>query len=208
MTNDDIYTAIATERLALANMFESLTPQQLRTPSLCEGWSVKHVAAHLTMSFNVTVPGLAIRAIGEGLSVSRAIDGMTREQERRPIGDIVHQIRDHAYDRRHPPGAPAAPLTDVIVHGEDARRPLGITREIPFRWVATSMTFVTGGRAFGFVPSKRIRGLRFVSTDGDGMWGNGDIIHGPALSLLLAVLGRRVAFKDLGGAVHVLGDRL
>ena len=209
MTEDEIFAAVALERLTLADVFEALTPEQLATPSLCEGWTVKHVAAHLTMLFNVSTAGLLMRSLGENLSISRTIDGVTQDLARRPIEGIVNQLRDFAFDRRHMPRRPMAPLVDLIVHGEDVRRPLGLDHPLPFAWSRASMSFLTAGRAFGFVPSSRLRGLRFVATDGDGQWGQGvDVIHGPVLSLVLAIMGRRVALKDLGGPVQILTDRL
>jgi len=204
-----IIDSIADERRGLADLFESLTPVQLASPSLCEGWSVKHVAAHVTTLFNVSMPRMAFRILGEQLSAARAIDQLTQQMATRPIEGIVAQLRDFADDRRHPPGRPLAPLADLVIHGEDVRRPLGIRRTVPLDRVKAAMGFVCGGRTVGFLPSSRIRGLRFVATDADASWGQGGaVIHGPTLSLLLAVMGRRDALGDLGGAVHLLIDRL
>lgn len=208
MSNAQLVADVAEERLVMADLFESLTEGQLRTPSLCDGWTVKDVAAHLTASFNVTLPEMFVRVLGEQLSIARAIDRLTKQLAGRPIEGIVAQLRAQAGNDRHPPGAPLAPLVEVIVHGEDVRRPLGIGHTVPFERVSAAMEFVTGGRAVGFLPGSRVRGLRFVATDGDGAWGKGNIIHGPAMSLLLAALGRRVALADLGGATNVLADRL
>ncbi|MCU1388812.1 MAG: hypothetical protein JWL72_2150 [Ilumatobacteraceae bacterium] len=208
MSDPAIIRAITRERLALATMFEELDARQLATPSLCEGWTVHDVAAHLTMPFNVSGAKLLWNALVEPMSISGAMNRLTKEQGRRPIEGIVAQLRDQAGNRKHPPGMPIAPLVDLIVHGEDVRRPLGITADVPFNQVAAAMTFVTGGRAVGFAPGARLRGLQFVATDGDRHWGHGQVVHGPALSMLLAALGRRVAFAELGGAVQVLRDRI
>jgi uncharacterized protein (TIGR03083 family) len=203
-----IAQAVATERRALADIFESLDEAQLRTPSLCDGWTVKLVAAHLTTMFNVGFPRMTLRIIGEQMSFARAVDRVAKELANRPIEAIAAQLRANAENHRHPPGAPLAPLTDIIVHGQDVCRPLGLTRTVPFDSVVMSMAHITSGRAFGFLPAARIRGLRLVATDGDAAWGKGHVIHGPALSLLLAVMGRKVALTDLGGAVPVLSDRI
>lgn len=207
MSDPAVIAAITRERLALAAMFSGLDATQLATPSLCAGWTVHDVAAHLTISFNVSAPAMLWRALTEPMSFSGAVDRWTKENGRRPIEGIVAQLRDQAGSRRHPPGMPLAPLVDLLVHGEDVRRPLGIEAPIPFAVAAAAMTFVTSGRAVGFVPPARLRGLRFVATDGDRAWGRGQVVHGPIVSLLLGALGRRVAFDDLGGAVQVLRDR-
>lgn len=208
MSDPAIIAAITQERLAIAEMCDGLSAEQLATPSLCEGWTVHDVAAHLTMTFNVSGFGLAWRALTEPMSLSGAISRWTKENGRRPIEGIVAQLRDEAGNCRHPVGMPMAPLTDLLVHGEDMRRPLGIATTIKFDRAAAAMTFVSGGRAVGFTPASRVRGLQFVATDGDRVWGRGQVVHGPVVSLLLAALGRRVALDDLGGAVQVLRDRL
>ena len=208
MNDEQISAALADERMALADLLESLTSEQLRTWSLCAGWRVHDVAGHLTALFNVSMMSMLMRVVTKGFSVSKASQEFTSELAARPIAEIAQQLRDNASNRKHPPTLPMAPLAEIIVHGEDIRRPLGITGEIPFERVSAAMDFVTGGRAIGFLPASRIRGLRFTATDGDGIWGSGQIVHGPALSLLMGAMGRRVAFAELGGAVEVLSDRL
>ncbi|CAB4883813.1 unannotated protein [freshwater metagenome] len=208
MNRADLQDAVADERMALADLLQTLTPEQLNTWSLCASWKVPAVAAHLTTLFNVSMPGMTVRIARNRFSFGRAVEQLTAELAQRPIEQIAEQLRANARNSKHPPTLPLAPLTDLIVHGEDIRRPLGLVREIPFERVSAAMEFVTGGRAVGFVPANRIRGLRFMATDGDGIWGSGQIVHGPALSLLLGALGRRVAFADLGGSVEVLSARL
>ena len=44
---DAPFATIATERRAFADTLETFTQEQWETPSLCEGWLVKDVAAHL-----------------------------------------------------------------------------------------------------------------------------------------------------------------
>lgn len=208
MNKDDIATAIADERTALADLFDSLTPEQLATWSLCAKWTVKDVAAHLTTMFNVSIASMMIRIAKNRFSAAKAFEQVTIELAARPIEQITAQLRENASNTKHPPTAPIAPLVDLIVHAQDVRRPLGIPRYVPFERVSAAMDFVTGGRATGFVPAARVRGFRFQATDGDGVWGKGQLIHGPALSLLLGAMGRGVAFVELGGAVDVLSARL
>ena len=208
MTSPDLARAIAQERSALIELIAGLDDAQLRTPSLCAGWSVHHVAAHLTMPFNVSAPGLLWRALVEPLSFTGAIDRLTQEHARRPIEGILAQLRDHVADTTHPPGQPIAPLIDLIVHGEDICRPLDLERQVSVQRIGAALAHLTHGRAIGFLPGSRVRGLRFVATDADVAWGQGQIVHGPAMDLLLGVMGRRVAFDRLGGAVHVLRERV
>ena len=44
---------IAAERCQVADLFDTLSDEQWSTPSLCSGWTVRHVAAHLVMPAGV-----------------------------------------------------------------------------------------------------------------------------------------------------------
>ena len=208
LDGDSLFLAIADERRQLADLFESLDARQLASRSLCSGWSVHHVAAHVTTLFNVTGSSMSWRVVTSGFDFSKAVDRLTNELTQRPIGEIVEQLRANADDRRHPPRRPLAPLTDLLVHGEDVRRPLGIQRAVPLDRTIAAMRFITSGRATGFLPRNRLSGFKLVATDVDLSWGLGQVVHGPAIELLMAAMGRREAFAQLGGAKVALEERL
>ena len=44
------WRAIEQERRSLADLLESLTDDQWNTPSLCQGWRVRDVAAHVALA--------------------------------------------------------------------------------------------------------------------------------------------------------------
>jgi len=206
---EQIAAAVAVEREALAGLLETLTPEQLETPSLCHGWSVHHVAAHLTFLWSISTPGFVWRVLRARGSFPRAVDVLTRELVRTPIHEIAASMRANAHNTKHPPIGLIAPLTDVIVHGYDIRRPLGVRREVPKDAVQASLEFVTSGRDRGtFLPRKRLQGLRLVAKDIEWSWGDGAEITGPGQSLLCAAMGRRPALEELDGAVPVLDARL
>ena len=46
-----VFTAVADERRKIAALIDDLDDAQLATPSLCTGWDVKTVAAHLVSVF-------------------------------------------------------------------------------------------------------------------------------------------------------------
>ena len=131
---------IADERRMLADILVTLTPEQLATPSLCGVWTVHDIAAHLLMPL-----------------VTRIAD--------RPIGDIAQGLHDEAENPFSPPGMGLeAPLTDLLVHGQDLRRPLRLDREIPHERADVSLTFLTTTPR-GFVPKDRLAGLALSATD-------------------------------------------
>ena len=103
MSVDDIFDAVAAERLAIADQLQSLSAEQLAAPSLCDGWSVHHVAAHLTMPWAVSAPTMAMRVL-RARSISRAIDGVTHELAQQPITEIIDSLRANAAQPQAPAG--------------------------------------------------------------------------------------------------------
>lgn len=200
---------IATERRGLADLLDGLTPEQWATPSLCEGWTVRDVAGHLVVPFEVSMPKVMLRVAGSLFDVDKAMDGMARDQGRRPTEELVASLRANAGSRFMPPTlGPEAPLTDILVHGQDIRRPLGIVDDVDGDRARIVLDRLSGGSK-GFVPASRVVGLRFEATDLDWSAGTGPVVSGTAPSLLLAMTGRTVALDELDGdGVDVLRSRL
>ncbi len=44
-----LWDDVAAERRAIADLLDTLTPEQWETPSLCGAWTVRDLAAHLVM---------------------------------------------------------------------------------------------------------------------------------------------------------------
>lgn len=208
-TDDEVFGMIAEERRALADLLDTLTPEQWATPSLCAGWTVREVAAHLVVPFEVSVPSLMLRLVRSLGSYDRAMDGATREVAARPTTELAARLRANADHRFTPPmSGPEAPLTDVVVHGQDIRRPLGIAHGIEPEHLRVALDRMAGG-ALGFVPRSRVAGLRFEATDLDWSAGDGALVRGPAEAILLAITGRPVALADLDGdGADRLADRI
>lgn len=207
----DLFAEIADERRRTADVLASLTPEQMRTPSLCDAWTVRDVAAHLLMPLITPGPKFGVALISHRLNFSRTSEALTADVAQRSDADLVAGLRDNAASRFTPPGlGPQAPLTDVVIHGQDIRRPLGLGREFPPERLAVVLEFLTGPDARrGFVPAARTRGLRFVATDLDWSVGSGAEVIGPGEAVMMAVAGRAVALDDLTGAgVADLANRL
>ncbi len=98
----------------------------------------------------------------------------------------------------HPPGPADTWLGETIVHGEDIRRPLGISREYPTAAVVRVADFYKGSNLI-VGAKKRIAGLRLRATDADWATGEGPEVSGPVLALVLAMTGRTAALDDLSG---------
>ena len=91
-----------------------------------------------------------------------------------------------------------APLTDVLVHGQDIRRPLRLDHAIDHERLARSLAFVAG-KPRGFVTKSLVDGIRFEATDLDWAGGDGAVARGTGEAILLTMVGRRIAVADLEG---------
>jgi uncharacterized protein (TIGR03083 family) len=191
---------VAAERLDLARYLDDLPAAAWRTPSLCPGWTVHDVVAHLTLSTRETLPGLLRRMARARGSFDRANRDHAREEAAaRPPAELVARLRETAgWSRRQPMSSPLDPLTDVLVHRQDIARPLGHPAPVdPDRAVA-ALDHVWGNVFYGR-PSRRFAGLRFVATDAAWTSGEGPEVRGAAGALLLAAAGRAAGVADLDG---------
>jgi uncharacterized protein (TIGR03083 family) len=195
MDRDTVWEHIHQQRRILAGLLADLDDTSWSTPSLCTGWSVQDVAAHVIASPQVglaSMPGVLARG---RFSFNRAMDVETRRRGEQPVVDILAQYAAWDGSRRHPPGtATLDPLVDVLVHTQDIARPLGLTVEAPPEAAAAAADrarFVSPlFGTFGMV-----RNTRLVATDTDWARGRGEVIEAPMLELLMLVTGRGSAAR-------------
>lgn len=205
----DVWLLVHAERAALIDDLVGLTDAQWAQPSLCEGWTVHDVAAHLVANAQATRRDLLKAMARARFDLDRQTGhGVVRRRGATPA-ETLDRLRQVSL-RRTTPGAPLdSRLVEEVVHGEDIRRPLGITRSYPRETVLRALayqarTWVALGGA-----KQRVAGLRLVATDEGVSLGEGAEVRGPAVSLLLAVSGRTVALDDLAGpGVTTLAGRL
>jgi uncharacterized protein (TIGR03083 family) len=187
---------IRTERVAFVELLASLTDDQWRTPSLCSGWTVEYVAAHLAWAPVAGVLEMARVCVRSGFRVNRMNADAAVRWTARGKPAILEQLRANAESGAKPMGVPpVAALTDAVVHGLDVRVPLGLPRPVnpdAFRliadWTLASRwpaTIPVGGN-----PRRRLRGIRLVATDADWSWGEGAEVRESADRILLRILAR------------------
>jgi uncharacterized protein (TIGR03083 family) len=207
--DDEIFSAVAAERRRIADLIDTLDEDALATPSLCAGWDVKTVAAHLVSVFADSFwkfQWAALRRRG----FNRAIDELARRRARESVTDIAATLRKHADHRLSPPvTGPLSGLTDALVHSGDIRIPLALAFHPDDEQVSWAPDFLTGPHPLGFVPRGRLRGIALHSTDIGRTWGSGADVHGPAALLMMAAAGRSDTLAMLEGpGVGELRQRL
>ncbi|GGC83464.1 hypothetical protein GCM10011512_07780 [Tersicoccus solisilvae] len=197
------------ERADLLRFLRTLSPDQWRTSSLCTGWTVRDVVAHLISFDGLSPAALASVFLRGGLRFGRINDVALRRYARHEPA----QLLDLLNRRLTPTGLTAAfhggiALTDAVIHHQDIRRPLGLTRDVPTERLLHALDFALTAPT---LPSRRhVEDLRLIATDASWAHGptTGPRIDGPAEALLLAVAGRSAAHADLTGpGVAVLTAR-
>ncbi len=195
----EIWATVHAERRALASDLERLEPGQWGTPSLCDGWTVHDVLAHLVASAKTTRLGFMTGLVRARFDFDREnAAGIARERGATPA-DTLAGFRS-VLDRTDTPPAPLETrLVEAVVHGEDIRRPLGLAGTYPLDAVDQALRHqVRTSTSFGGA-REHLAGLRLAPTDTDATIGSGLPVQGSALALLLAISGRDVAFTDLEG---------
>ncbi|MEB8340818.1 maleylpyruvate isomerase family mycothiol-dependent enzyme [Streptomyces endophyticus] len=196
---NDVWPLVHAERAALIDDLAQLDDELWWQPSLCEGWTVHDVAAHLVDSARTTRLGFAVGLVRDRFDFDRQnARGVERGRGSSPQ-ETLRRLRQVAPRRSGPPAPLDSRLVEEVVHGEDIRRPLGLTRAYPPEAVARALRLQARTPAsFGGAKELTAR-VRLTAVDADLSIGAGPEARGPALSLLLAVCGRRPALEDLEG---------
>jgi uncharacterized protein (TIGR03083 family) len=190
---------IAERRRRLADVLDGLSAEQWTAPSLCEGWTVAHVAAHVTMPFRYSPARFVVemvRARGRFHVLSQRV---AERDAVLPQAQLAAALRDNAEHPWKPPGAGwEAPLTHDVVHGLDITQPLGIADEIPGDVLGVVLDGLLSPRSrkhFGVTTD----GVALRATDLDWSSGEGRPLAGRATDLVLLLAGRRLPGRLFDG---------
>lgn len=187
----DLVSETRAERERLAGLFGDLTPEQWDAASLCDGWRVREVVAHMTMPFRtkpLTVMGGLVRA---RFSFNRYADRDARSaaaamSEAELVGLLRRNI-DHPW--QPPGGGQAGALSHDVIHGLDVTEPLGLPSPPTER-----LALVLGStrprqlKYFGV----DLGGTRLTAADSGVSIGDGpNVVEMTSKEMLLVVTGRR-----------------
>lgn len=196
------------ERLAFAELLETITPEEWQASSLCGRWTVRDVAIHVVSYDALGWRGLPGAFVRGGPRVDAVNEHVLRRHDGLGPDEVVALVRRHAEPRGLPSALGGAiALTDGMIHQQDIRRPLGRPRDIPADALHTALGLALKAPT---VPGRRnARGLHLVATDTGWEHGRGERVEGPAEALLMAVAGRSDALPELRGAgADVLARRV
>ena len=202
-TNSDLMPIVAAERRAFAGVLEGLSEADWNAFSLCSGWRVREVVAHMTMPFRYPAPRFLAEMARSRGNFARMADRVARRDAQAPVGALLDGWRtneDHPW--KPPGGGRKGALTHDVVHGLDITIPLGI--EHP---VSEQALRVVLDQATTPLSSKHsaldLTGIRLEADDLDWSSGDGEPLRGRARHLLMVLMDRRLPAGLLTGAAAV-----
>lgn len=199
---------IHAERVALITDLDRVPEAQWSTQSLCAAWTVRDVLAHVTTTARMT-PGRFIgKLAGSGFRFNAMNAKGVQEEQGTTPADALARFKAQLDRTTSPPGPLDAMVAEIVIHGEDIRRPLGITRTYPAEALSLVGHFVINGNLL-LGGKRRATGLRVNATDVDWSEGIGPEVKGPLASIIIALTGRRAGLADLSGdGVATLSGRI
>jgi uncharacterized protein (TIGR03083 family) len=203
----DIWPLVHAERAALAADLADLTDERWTTPSLCTELTVREVLAHLTAGASLNSVRWMAGVIRCRFDFDRQVAVRLAEQLGATPAATLERFRRVITSTTKPPLPAVAMLGELIVHGEDIRRPLGIRRDYPIETITRVAEYYQGSDLV--IPAKkRTGGLRLVAGDGPFTAGSGPRVSGTTLALTMAMAGRMAYYDELeGDGVATLRDR-
>ena len=206
MKSDETWRYIHAERAQMVETLIGLSAEQWATPSLCTGWSVRDAAGHILAAAEQTPVNFYKELISAGFKFDVFTDRAAKRLGQIGPDDLVRRLQSRTTTTNHPPAPVMAMLGEIIVHGEDIRRPLGLRHRAPeAALVAVADNYKRSNLLTG--AKRRIAGLRLRASDGDWVHGDGPEVSGPMISLILAMTGRSGVDDLTGEGLPILAGR-
>ena len=198
-TDIDPESAVAAEFVALADLLGALPETKWDTPSLCDGWRVREVVAHMTMPVRYSPAEFGAQLQDCEGDFTRLSNLVASRDSKLPSTALVGNLRDEQLHRWCPPGGGyTGALNHVVIHGLDITVPLGVTRRSRPETIRAVLDDLTSGGThthFGI----DLEGLSLRATDIDWTFGSGAPITGAAEDVALVLCGRELPAGRIAG---------
>jgi uncharacterized protein (TIGR03083 family) len=197
----DLRELVAAERREIAEVLEGLPAESWETPSLCAGWRVREVVAHMTMPFRYSTPRFAAEIVRDRGKFSRMADRCARRDAAMSADALVAALRDNAANPWKPPGGGLeGALVHDVIHGLDMTTPLGAGRQVPGDRLRLVLAALTRPRTLSYFGAD-LSQAELRADDSDWSFGSGEPVSGAAQDLALILCGRKLAAGRLHGAL-------
>lgn len=215
MHQEPIWQAIRRQRTDLATFLETLSDSEWNVPSLCTGWLVRDVAAHIILESRYTNRNSLVSLFKHGLNLNKFMFVFAKEVGQKPTQELVAMLREDI-DKRITPvlTKPSGVLADLVIHEQDIRLAIGREKDFdPEVLRLVLQEFDGGGFGIGEILvglHKNLKSLKLVASDIGWSRGESELsVEGRAQDLLPALAGRPFTLIRLkGDGVKILEQRI
>jgi uncharacterized protein (TIGR03083 family) len=188
----DLQPLLAAELTGLASALAPLDEASWAQPSLCEGWTVRHVVAHLTMAARYDAERFGAELAADGFDFQVMSDRIAERDAALPPAALLDDLRSERLAAFEQPGGGwVGSISHVVIHGLDVTLPLGLGRAAGDE--ATQLVLdglISPGDRTQFGVEIGDRTLR--ATDLGWEHGEGSPLHATAGELVAMLSGRAV----------------
>jgi len=197
---DTIRDMIAAQRAELAEVLAGLPGPGWDEPTLCAGWRVREVVAHITMPFRYSRGRFALElARSRGRFNEMADRAARRDAAAMSPADLTAAVKSNAGHPWKPPGGGfTGALAHDLIHGLDITVPLGLDGPVPEERLRQVLPGSLADRSVTFF-GVELDGIELRASDMDWTLGSGTPLTGAAADLLLVLCGRAVPAGRLAG---------
>ena len=197
---DTVRDMIAAQRAELAEVLAGLPGPSWDEPTLCAGWRIREVVAHITMPFRYSRGRFALElAQSRGRFNEMADRVARRDSAAMSPAELAGAVSSNAGHPWKPPGGGfAGALAHDLIHGLDITVPLGLARPVPEERLRLVLPDSLTDRSVTFF-GVDLDGIELRAQDMDWTLGSGTPLTGAAADLLLVLCGRTLPAGRLAG---------
>jgi uncharacterized protein (TIGR03083 family) len=193
-----IWALVHAERTALAKDLSGLTAGQWRHDTLCEQWDVEEVVAHLIAAASLNQWRWVRSMLGARFRADVHNERRLEEHRGSTSAETLQRFRAIIGNTIAPSGHTPACLGEVVVHAQDIRQPLGLSRT-PDVDALTPVADFFARRDFAVPSRTTVAGLQLRADDGPFATGTGPLVTGSTLALVMSMAGRDPYIDRLDG---------
>lgn len=188
---DGIRDMIAAQRSELAEVLAGLPEPRWDEASLCAGWRVREVVAHVTMPFRYSARRFVLELAKSRGKFNEMSDRCARRDAAAlSSAKLTEALASNANHPWKPPGGGhIGALTHDVIHGLDITEALGLRLPVPhdrLGIVLPALVTPKGLKYFGV----DLTGLELRASDTGWTFGSGKPVTGTAQDLALLLTGR------------------
>lgn len=192
------WSMIHAERRRLGEVLDALSAGQWRTGSLCAAWTVEQVVAHLTAAASTGTWAWLRSMVRAGFNAGAHNDRLLRRYLGQTPAQTLGRFHAATTNTIAPTKDHAAWLGEVIVHSQDIAHPLGIGLT-PDPAAVIDVARFFAARDFAVHSRSMVKGLRIETDDSSFTAGEGPVVRGRGLALVMTMAGRPAYGDELGG---------